>query len=263
MTSQAMTQHSSDTNTDVILMARGLTKAFGGFRAVDNLDLTIRKGSIHALIGPNGAGKSTVFALLTKFHTPTAGRITLAGEDITNLKPADVVRRRMVRSFQISAIFPHLTVLENVRVALQRHHGLDRQFWRSSASLTRLDDEARSLLASVGLDGAGTEIAANLSYGRKRALEIATTLALDPKVLLLDEPMAGMGAADVKVIARLIAQVGKGRTIVMVEHNLNVVEDLCDRVTVLARGRLLAEGDFATIRADKDVRDAYIGAADD
>ncbi len=247
---------------EAILTARSLTKAFGGFHAVDDLDLTIRQGTIHALIGPNGAGKSTVFGLLTKFHTPTSGRITLAGEDITALKPADVVRRRMVRSFQISAIFPHMSVLENVRVALQRHHGLDRQFWRPLSSLARLDGEARELLASVGLEDAAGQMAANLSYGRKRALEIATTLALDPRVLLLDEPMAGMASADVQMIARLIAKVGQGRTVLMVEHNLNVVEDLCDRVTVLARGRLLAEGDFATIRADRDVRAAYIGSED-
>lgn len=246
-----------------VLSARGLVKSFGGFKAVDGVDLDVMSGSIHALIGPNGAGKSTVFGLLTRFHSLTSGTIVLDGHDISATKPADVVRLGMVRSFQISAIFPHLTVLENVRVALQRRHGFDRQFWRPLASLRALDAEAMELLEAVGLEELHDQTGANLSYGRKRALEIATTLALDPKVMLLDEPMAGMAAADVQVVADLILKVRKGRTVLMVEHNLGVVEDLCDRVTVLARGAVLAEGPFDAVRADPLVREAYIGATGD
>ena len=246
-----------------ILSTRGLVKEFNGFRATDRVDLDVARGSIHALIGPNGAGKSTLFGLLTKFHTPTAGRIMLDGEDITRLKPAEVVRCGMVRSFQISAVFPHLTARENVRVALQRVHGLDAQFWLSERRLVRLHDRADTLLSEVGLAGEADRMAAELPYGRKRALEIATTLALEPRVMLLDEPMAGMAAGDVKSIAALIRRVAEGRTVLMVEHNLAVVEDLCDRVTVLARGAVLAEGTFAEIRADRTVREAYIGAGHD
>ncbi|MBB3710513.1 branched-chain amino acid transport system ATP-binding protein [Limimaricola variabilis] len=252
-----------DTAAQPILSARGLVKSFGGFKAVDGVDLDVAPGSIHALIGPNGAGKSTLFGLLTRFHTLSAGKITLDGHDISHTKPAEVVRLGMVRSFQISAIFPHLTALENVRVALQRRHGFDRQFWKPVASLRALDAEAMSLLEAVGLQDLRDHVAVNLSYGRKRALEIATTLALDPKVMLLDEPMAGMAAADVAVVAELILKVRKGRTVLMVEHNLGVVEDLCDRVTVLARGRVLAEGGFDEVRADPVVKEAYIGASDD
>ena len=246
-----------------ILSTRDLVKEFDGFRATDGVSLDVAEGSIHALIGPNGAGKSTLFGLLTKFHTPTAGRILLDGEDITRLRPAEIVRRGMVRSFQISAVFPHLTARENVRVALQRVHGLDAQFWLSERRLARLNERADALLADVGLGREAGRLAAELPYGRKRALEIATTLALEPRVMLLDEPMAGMAAGDVRAIADLIRRVARGRTVLMVEHNLSVVEDLCDRVTVLARGAVLAEGTFAEIRADRTVREAYIGAGHD
>ncbi|TBN38377.1 ABC transporter ATP-binding protein [Paracoccus subflavus] len=243
-----------------VLSARGLTKRFGGFTATDGVNLDVAQGTIHALIGPNGAGKSTLFALLTKFHTPTAGQILLDGEDITRLSPPEIVRRGMVRSFQISAVFPHLTLLENVRVALQRRVGLDRQFWRPASALSRLDGQAMELLDQVGLADHAHSLASAMSYGRKRTLEIATTLALDPRVMLLDEPMAGMGREDVVLIESLIRRVARGRTVLMVEHNLGVVETLADRVTVLARGAVLAEGSFAEIRANAEVRRSYMGS---
>ena len=247
---------------DVVLSARGLVKEFAGFRAVSDVDLDVREGTIHAMIGPNGAGKTTVFNLLTKFLEPTAGTIAFRGRDITRLKPAEVARLGLVRSFQISAVFPHLTVLDNVRVALQRPAGLATQFWRPASALRRLDARAEALLEDVGLGAFAHLDAAELPYGRKRALELATTLALDPPVLLFDEPMAGMGGEDIGRISDLVRRVAKGRTVLMVEHNLGVVEDLCDRVTVLARGEILAEGDYATVSADPRVREAYMGAED-
>ncbi|QFU18156.1 ABC transporter ATP-binding protein [Microvirga thermotolerans] len=242
-----------------ILSATGITMEFRGFVAVKDVTLSIREGTVHALIGPNGAGKTTVFNMLTKFLTPTRGRIEFRGRDITALKPAEVARLGLVRSFQISAVFPHLTVLDNVRVALQRPSRLATQFWRSSDVLSRLDDRALELIDAVNLSPYAHLPAVELSYGRKRALEIATTLALDPTMLLLDEPMAGMGHEDIGRISDLIRRIAKGRTILMVEHNLHVVEDLCDRVTVLARGEILADGSYDEVSADPRVREAYMG----
>lgn len=244
-----------------VLVAEGLRKEFQGFVAVRGLDLSIREGSIHALIGPNGAGKTTVFNLLTKFLTPSGGRILFRGEDITRMRPADVARRGLVRSFQISAVFPHLSVFENVRVALQRQNGLATQIWRSTRALDALNDRVDELLASVGLSGFASRNASELSYGRKRALELATTIALEPHVLLLDEPMAGMAHEDIAGIVALIRRIAVGRTVVMVEHNLSVVSELCDRVTVLQRGEILAEGDYAEVSAHPGVREAYLGSA--
>ncbi|KQP58208.1 ABC transporter ATP-binding protein [Methylobacterium sp. Leaf399] len=248
--------------TAPILTATGLKKEFRGFKAVNGVDLSIREGSIHALIGPNGAGKTTVFNLLTQFLKPTAGRVVYRGRDITALPPADVARLGLVRSFQISAVFPKLTALANVRVALQRKASLTTQFWRSSRVLSGLDDRARSLLADVGLESHAGSEAADLSYGRKRALEIATTLALEPDLLLLDEPMAGMAHEDIGRVSELIRTVAVGRTVLMVEHNLSVVADLCDRVTVLARGEVLAEGSYDAVSRDPRVREAYMGSED-
>lgn len=242
-----------------MLSARGLGKSFGGFDAVKNVDLDVEHARVHALIGPNGAGKTTVFNLLTKFLQPTSGAITLLGHNITRADPARVARMGLVRSFQISATFPHLTVLENVKIALQRPNGLATQFWRSLSALDRLEPQALSLLERVGLIDARFAQAADLSYGRKRALEIATTLALDPKVLLLDEPMAGMGSEDVETISRLIADVARDRAVLMVEHNLKVVADIAHHVTVLQRGEILASGDYATVSKDERVRTAYMG----
>jgi branched-chain amino acid transport system ATP-binding protein len=244
---------------DVILETRGLTKEFRGFTAVQGVDLTIRRGTIHALIGPNGAGKTTVFNLLTKFLDPSAGQILYKGHDITALKPAEVARRGMVRSFQISAVFPHLSARENVRIALQRKLANSFHFWRSGGVLDSLAAPAEALLDAVGLAGFGDELASELPYGRKRALEIATTLALDPEMLLLDEPMAGLGQEDIKRIAALIRTVARDRTVLMVEHNMSVVADLSDTITVLARGEVLAEGPYATVSRDPAVVEAYVG----
>ena len=244
---------------DLILETRGLTKEFRGFTAVHAVDLQIRRGTIHALIGPNGAGKTTVFNLLTKFLDPTAGEILYDGHDITAERPADIARRGMVRSFQISAVFPHLTVRDNVRVALQRKLGNSFHFWRSQRILDSLDPRADALLDAVGLTGFGEALASELPYGRKRALEIATTLALDPVMLLLDEPMAGLGQEDIGRISALIRQVAAERTVLMVEHNLSVVSDLSDVITVLTRGRILAEGDYAAVSKNPEVVEAYLG----
>ncbi|SRR5690554_246138 len=246
---------------DAILSAKGITKEFKGFVAVDNVDLTVRRGTIHALIGPNGAGKTTCFNLLTKFLQPTRGEITYKGQDITRMAPADIARLGLVRSFQISAVFPNLTALENIRVALQRERGDSFDFWRSQTVLNSLNERAEELLGQVGLSGFADVHAAELPYGRKRALEIATTLALDPEMLLLDEPMAGMGQEDVERTSALIKGVSANRTILMVEHNLSVVSSLSDTITVLARGRVLAEGDYQAVSKDPRVIEAYIGAA--
>jgi branched-chain amino acid transport system ATP-binding protein len=246
-------------NDDVILETVALTKQFAGFLAVREVNLQIRRGTIHALIGPNGAGKTTCFNLLTKFLNPTSGKILYKGRDITVLKPAEVARLGLVRSFQISAIFPHMTALENVRIALQRQRGDSFDFWRSKAVLQALNSRAQALLAEVGLSDFEDTIAVAMPYGRKRALELATTLALDPEMMLLDEPMAGMGHEDIDRIAQLIKRVAAKRTILMVEHNLNVVADLSDQITVLTRGQILAQGDYATVSNDPEVRQAYMG----
>lgn len=245
---------------DIILSADKLGKRFGGFAAVTDVDLEVRRGSIHALIGPNGAGKTTCFNLLTKFLQPTSGTILFNGRDITRLPPAEIAQLGLVRSFQISAVFPRLSALENVRLALQRRtRGDSFDFWRSERSLRALDDKARERIAEVGLSDYAEVAAGALPYGRKRALEIATTLALEPQMLLLDEPMAGMAHEDIGRIAALIKSVSVGRTILMVEHNLSVVADLSDRITVLARGRVLAEGSYDEVSKDPRVIEAYIG----
>src|SRR5690554_4768941 len=246
--------------TDHILETKNLVKEFRGFIAVNDVNLKVRRGTIHALIGPNGAGKTTCFNLLTKFLTPTSGQIFFNGAEITREAPADIARRGIIRSFQISAVFPQLTVLENVRIGLQRGTGESFHFWRSDKILNRLNDQALELLKQVDLEPFAQETTMNLPYGRKRALEIATTLAMDPELMLLDEPTQGMGAEDVDRIVELIRRVAKGRTVLMVEHNLSVVSRLCDRITVLARGAVLAEGDYATVSADPKVREAYMGS---
>jgi branched-chain amino acid transport system ATP-binding protein len=243
-----------------LLETIGLTKEFRGFVAVKNVSLRVAAGSIHALIGPNGAGKTTCFNLLTKFLTPSAGTIRFKGQNITTDRPAEVARRGVVRSVQISAVFPHLSVLENIRVALQRRRGRSFDFWRSEHVLDAYDGRAKELAEAVGLLDFLQTPAVELSYGRKRALEIATTLALDPELLLLDEPTAGMGHEDVDRIASLIQRVAADRTVLMVEHNLKVVANLSHQITVLARGEILAEGDYSTVSKNKDVMQAYMGA---
>ncbi|BAL26590.1 ABC transporter ATP-binding protein [Azoarcus sp. KH32C] len=246
-------------SSDFILETRDLTKAFKGFVAVDKVNLQVRRGDIHALIGPNGAGKTTVFNLLTKFLTPTHGTIHFNGQDITHEKSAQIARRGIVRSFQISAVFPHLTVLENVRIALQRKLGTSFHFWRSEKSLAVLDGRAMELLEAVDLQGFADSVTIELPYGRKRALEIATTLALEPELMLLDEPTQGMGHEDVGRVADLIKRVSANRTVLMVEHNLSVVSHICDRITVLQRGAVLAEGPYEQVSADPRVLEAYMG----
>ena len=247
--------------SDVILETEGLTKEFRGFVAVKDVNLSVRRGTIHALIGPNGAGKTTCFNLLTKFLVPSRGRILYQGREITRARPADIARLGLIRSFQISATFPNLTALENVRIALQRRRGNSFDFWRSERVLDGFNERAMELLEAVGLTPFADTPAVELPYGRKRALEIATTLALEPETMLLDEPTAGMGHEDVARIAALVKRVSANRTILMVEHNLSVVENLSDRITVLARGEILAEGDYAAVSRDTRVIEAYLGTA--
>ena len=246
----------------MILQTRKLTKEFKGFVAVDHVDLNVQRGSIHALIGPNGAGKTTCFNLLTKFLIPTSGQILFNGDDITRESSARIARRGIIRSFQISAVFPHLSVLENVRVALQRKLGNSFHFWRSERVLDSLNDAAMNLLASVDLASYANQVTVELSYGRKRALEIATTLAMDPELMLLDEPTQGMGLEDVDRIRQLIKKVAANRTVLMVEHNMSVVASIADTITVLARGATLAEGPYAEVSRNPTVIEAYMGSAD-
>ncbi len=247
---------------EFILETRGLTKEFKGFVAVNQVDLTVKRGHIHALIGPNGAGKTTFFNLLTKFLQPTRGSITFNGIDITQEKPAQTARRGIVRSFQISAVFPHMSVLENVRAALQRQLGTSFHFWKSESTLHHLHEPARELLRAVDLQDFANELAVNLPYGRKRALELATTLALEPELMLLDEPTQGMGHEDVDRVTQLIKKVSAGRTILMVEHNMNVVSKIADRITVLQRGSIIADGPYAEVSKNPLVIEAYMGTVD-
>jgi branched-chain amino acid transport system ATP-binding protein len=246
---------------DYIIETRRLNKQFNGFVAVHDVDLRVRRGHIHALIGPNGAGKTTCFNLLTKFLVPSGGQILYQGEDITSASAAQIARRGVVRSFQVSAVFPHLTVLENVRIALQRTLGTSFHFWKRASSLSVLDPQAMQLLESVDLAGLAQRIAVELPYGRKRALEIATTLAMEPQLMLLDEPTQGMGHEDVARVTALIKRAAAGRTVLMVEHNMNVVATIADTITVLQRGRIIADGTYAEVSANPLVIEAYMGTA--
>lgn len=249
-------------NARIILETRGLTKDFKGFTAIKDINLAVKQGSIHALIGPNGAGKTTFFNLLTKFLTPTSGSIIFEDKDITHRKPADIAQNGIIRSFQISSVFPHLSARNNVRIALQRKLGVSYHFWRPLKILTQLDDQAQALLEQVGLGEFGDTPAVELAYGRKRALEIATTVALEPRLMLLDEPTQGMSAEDVGTVTELIKRVVKGRTIIMVEHNLSVVASVADTITVLNRGEILAEGDYQAVSNNPLVMEAYMGTVD-
>ena len=245
--------------TDVILETNRLSKNFRGFTAVNEVNLKVQRGHIHALIGPNGAGKTTCFNLLTKFLVPTSGTIVFNGRDITAAKPAQIARQGIIRSFQISAVFPHLTVLQNVRIGLQRALGTSFHFWKSENSLSCLDDKAMQLLGEVDLREFADTTTVDLPYGRKRALEIATTLAMEPELMLLDEPTQGMGHEDVGRVTELIKKVAAGRTILMVEHNMNVVSGICDKISVLQRGALLAEGSYDEVSNNPQVMEAYMG----
>ncbi|WP_019139957.1 ABC transporter ATP-binding protein [Noviherbaspirillum massiliense] len=244
---------------DVILETRHLTKEFKGFTAVNDVNLQVQRGHIHALIGPNGAGKTTCFNLLTKFLVPTSGQILFNGRDITAAQPAQIARQGIIRSFQISAVFPHMTVLENVRIGLQRPLGTSFHFWKSERTLSSLDERARELLAQVDLAAFADTMTVDLPYGRKRALEIATTLAMEPELMLLDEPTQGMGHEDVHRVTELIKKVSAGRTILMVEHNMSVVSGICDRISVLQRGSVLAEGSYEEVSRNPQVMEAYMG----
>jgi len=247
---------------DFILKTNELVKEFKGFVAVSGVNLNVKRGQIHALIGPNGAGKTTVFNLLTKFHIPTSGQILFNGKDITQSKPAQIARQGIVRSFQISATFPNLTVMENVRIALQRATGTSMHFWRSERILNQLNDRAMTLLDEVDLASMANLTAVELPYGRKRALEIATTLAMNPELMLLDEPTQGMGHEDVDRVTQLIKKVSANRTILMVEHNMNVVASIADTISVLQRGQIIAEGPYETVSKNPQVLEAYMGTAD-
>lgn len=247
---------------DFILKTNELVKEFKGFVAVSGVNLSVKRGQIHALIGPNGAGKTTVFNLLTKFHIPTSGQILFNGKDITQIKPAQIARQGIVRSFQISATFPNLTVMENVRIALQRATGTSMHFWRSESILNQLNDRAMNLLDEVDLASMANLSAVELPYGRKRALEIATTLAMNPELMLLDEPTQGMGHEDVDRVTQLIKKVSANRTILMVEHNMNVVASIADTISVLQRGQIIAEGPYETVSKNPQVLEAYMGTAD-
>ena len=249
-------------NNDTILETIGLTKSFKGFTAVNDVNLKVRRGTIHALIGPNGAGKTTCFNLLTKFLIPTSGKILLNGIDITSEQPAQIARRGVIRSFQISAVFPNMTVLENVRVALQKQLGTEYHFWKSENTLNQLNQRALALLSEVGLSEFSDETALNLPYGRKRVLEIATTLAMEPELMLLDEPTQGMGHEDVDMVTQLIARVAQGRTILMVEHNMKVVSSIANTITVLQRGAVLAEGSYSEVSKNPSVIEAYMGTTE-
>ncbi|MFZ6777647.1 ABC transporter ATP-binding protein [Undibacterium sp. Ji83W] len=246
--------------TDVILETKRLTKEFKGFTAVSEVNLQVQRGHIHALIGPNGAGKTTCFNLLTKFLVPTSGQILFNGRDITSAKPAQIARQGIIRSFQISAVFPHLTVMENVRIGLQRKLGTSFHFWKSEQSLNQLNARAMELLAEVDLTSFADTVTVDLPYGRKRALEIATTLAMEPEMMLLDEPTQGMGHEDVHRVTELIKKVSAGRTILMVEHNMNVVSGICDKISVLQRGAMLAEGTYQEVSTNPKVMEAYMGS---
>jgi branched-chain amino acid transport system ATP-binding protein len=249
-------------SNDFIIETRGLTKEFNGFVAVNDVCLQVRRGQIHALIGPNGAGKTTCFNLLTKFLRPTRGQILFNATDITFAGAAEIARRGVVRSFQMSAVFPHLTVLENVRVALQRALGTTFHFWKRESSLTTLNPRAMELLEAVDLGAFAERIAVELPYGRKRALEIATTLAMEPELMLLDEPTQGMGHEDVGKVTALIKRAATGRTVLMVEHNMNVVASIADTITVLQHGRIIADGCYADVSRNPLVTEAYMGSAD-
>ena len=248
--------------TEYVIETRGLTKNFLGFTAVNDVNLRVKRHTIHAIIGPNGAGKSTCFNLITKFHAPSHGQILFNDNDITKHSPSQIAREGVVRSFQISAVFPHMTVLENVRIGLQRRLGTSFHFWRSDKSLNVLNDRVIEALEQVGLGEYADETAVNLPYGRKRALEIATTVAMNPEVMLLDEPTQGMGHEDVSRVTELIHKVSKGRTIIMVEHNMKVVANIADTISVLQRGEVIAEGDYQTVSKNPQVMEAYMGSTD-
>jgi branched-chain amino acid transport system ATP-binding protein len=244
---------------DVVIETVGLSKQFRGFTAVHSVDLAVAAGDIHALVGPNGAGKTTLFNLLTGFLKPSGGQIRLQGRDITGSKPERIAQLGVARSFQITSLFEQLTLRQHIELALLSTTTLGHRFWVSDRALARFSDRAGELLDQVGLARLRDVQAGALAYGQKRALELALALALEPTVLLLDEPTAGMGLEDVERTVELIARVRTGRTVVLVEHNMSVVAGLADRVTVLQFGRILVEGAYDEVRNDSRVIEAYLG----
>ncbi len=244
-----------------LLETRALTKEFRGFRAVSDVDLVVGAGTMHALVGPNGAGKTTLFNLLTGFLTPTSGSIVFDGQDITGKQPEQIVPLGIARSFQITSLFDQLTLSEHLELALASPTGMGMQFWRSVKRLATFRDRSMELLEQVGLADRSGQPAGSLAYGQKRALELALALALDPKLLLLDEPTAGMGIEDVDQTIALVKQISTGRTVVFVDHNMHVVGSLADTVTVLQSGEVLAEGPYEQVRGDERVITAYLGSA--
>jgi len=244
----------------VLVETQELTRAFGSLVAVDRVSLAVREGELRSIIGPNGAGKTTFFRLISGEMLPTSGRITFRGQDITGLPQHAVARLGIAKSYQITNVFPHLSVLENVRVPAQGHaHAYD--FWSRAARLDDARDRALAILTRVGLARKAGLLAAHLSHGEKRHLELAIALASDPTLLLLDEPTAGMSPEETDETIVLIRELAAGRTVVLVEHKMKVVMNISDRITVLHQGQLLADGSPAEIRANELVQRTYLGGA--
>jgi branched-chain amino acid transport system ATP-binding protein len=244
------------------LETRDLSKDFAGFRAVDRVTIALDDGKIHALVGPNGAGKTTLFHMLTGFVRPSAGAIHAFGVDVTGLPPDRISRMGVARSFQITSLFDRRTALQHVVLALHVADPVSLRFWTSERALLRYRDRAMAILDEVGLTGVASRTAASLPYGQKRALELALALALEPKLLLLDEPTSGMGLEDLRRTIALIRHVHAGRTVLIVEHNMGVVAELADRVIVMQQGRVIADGTYEDVRHDPAVVTAYLGQTD-
>jgi branched-chain amino acid transport system ATP-binding protein len=244
---------------DAILSIRGLRKSFGPIEIIRGVDLELRAGEHHALIGPNGAGKSTLFHLISGNLRPTAGEITLDGQRIEGWSPERVNRRGLARSFQITNIFPHLSVFENVRIAVMQRRRLQYDFWRRIDRIGAIREEAEQLLERVRLQHQAATLGGEMNYSEQRSLELAMTLASDPKVILLDEPMAGMSTEETQYTADLIRELTAGRTLLLVEHDMDVVFALGERISVLVYGQVIATGTPAEIRQHQGVREAYLG----
>ncbi|WP_103043750.1 ATP-binding cassette domain-containing protein [Comamonas faecalis] len=242
-----------------ILTLTDVHKAFGETQIIRGVDLELRAGERHALIGPNGAGKSTVFHLISGHYVPTSGRIHFDGHDIQGASPQRINRLGLARSFQITNIFPKLSVYENLRLAVMRRHGVQNTLWRFIGSYPKVREETERLLEQVRLAARRDAIAGELSYSEQRSMEIAMALASDPQVILLDEPMAGMSHEETDYAVELIKQVTQGRSLLIVEHDMDVVFSLCDRISVLVYGQVIATGTPDEIRNNQKVKEAYLG----
>jgi branched-chain amino acid transport system ATP-binding protein len=244
---------------EALLEIRGLAKSFGALRATDAVDLDVHAGETHAIIGPNGAGKTTLIGQLAGNLRPDAGRIRFAGADITALSAPARSRKGLARSFQITSIYREFTALDNVALAVQAHAGHSFRFWRAARTEPGLRDPARAILAEVGLGARAEVVAANLAHGEQRQLEIAMALAGQPRLMLLDEPVAGMGADESQRMVRFLGGLKGRRTLILVEHDMDAVFTLADRISVLVYGRIIASGTPEAIRANPEVRSAYLG----